>query len=190
MNACRLAQPADADAIQAIYAPVVRDTAISFEYEAPDTAEIARRMHKVQAARPWLVYRAGDGVLGYAYATTFRERQAYDWGIEVSVYVRADVRGRGVGKTLYATLFDVLRALNYCQVIAGATLPNEQSERLHESFGFTRVGVFPSIGYKFGRWHDVVFWALALRDFPATAPSLINVNELVKRPEWQWLTSE
>jgi L-amino acid N-acyltransferase YncA len=190
MSHCRLAKTDDAAAIHAIYAPVVQNTAISFEYEVPDTAEIARRMDKVLASRPWLVYRDGADVLGYAYASTFRERRAYDWGVEVSVYVHADARGRGVGKELYATLFDVLRAQNYCQVIAGATLPNEQSERLHEAFGFTRVGVFPSVGYKFGKWHDVIFWALALREFPARAPGLININELVQRPEWQWLTSE
>ncbi len=189
MNACRLARPDDVAAIQAIYAPIVRDSAISFEYDPPDTAEIARRLQNVQASRPWLVYRAPEGILGYAYASTFRERRAYDWCVEVSVYVHGDARGQGIGKELYATLFRVLRALNYCQVIAGATLPNQPSERLHEAFGFTRAGIFPSVGYKFGKWHDVIFWSLALRDFPADAPQVINVNELVKEPEWQWLIS-
>ncbi|HEY0306254.1 MAG TPA: arsinothricin resistance N-acetyltransferase ArsN1 family B [Longimicrobiales bacterium] len=190
MNHCRLAQSDDAAAIQAIYAPIVRKTAISFEYDPPDVAEMAGRMSKVLATRPWLVYRAGGRVLGYAYASTFRERRAYDWSTEVSVYVHADARGRGVGKELYATLFDVLRALNYRQVIAGATLPNEHSERLHEALGFERIGIFPAVGYKFGKWHDVIFWALTLRDFVGEAPALINVNELLQRPEWEWLTSE
>jgi phosphinothricin acetyltransferase len=176
--------------MQAIYAPVVRDTAISFEYEAPCITEMEARMAKVLASRPWLVYREGGEVLGYAYAGTFRERRAYDWSVEASVYVRADARGRGVGRTLYETLFEVLRAQNYCQVIAGATLPNDASERLHAALGFTRIGIFPSVGYKFGKWHDVIFWSLALRDVTGTAPGLINVNELVRQPEWRWLTSE
>jgi phosphinothricin acetyltransferase len=190
MSPCRLARLDDAAAIQAIYAPIVRETAISFEYDPPEAPEMSRRMARVLEQRPWLVYRDGGAVLGYAYASTFRERRAYDWGVEVSVYVRADVRGRGVGRQLYATLFDVLRALNYCQVVAGATMPNPESERLHGAFGFQRIGVFPSVGYKFGRWHDVIFWSLMLRSLPAVAPELINVNELVKEPEWQWLTSE
>jgi phosphinothricin acetyltransferase len=190
MNHCRLARTEDAAAIQAIYAPIVRETAISFEYDPPDVAEMAARIRKVLVSRPWLVYRDQGRVLGYAYAGVFRERRAYDWSTEVSVYVHSEARGRGVGKELYATLFDVLRALNYRQAIAGATLPNEQSERLHEALGFTRIGVFPAVGYKFGQWHDVIFWALALHDFAAGAPPLINVNELVLRQDWKWLTNE
>jgi L-amino acid N-acyltransferase YncA len=187
MNHCRLAQFADAPAIQGIYAPVVRDTAISFEYEPPGVDEIARRMRKVMASRPWLVYEAERQVLGYAYANTFRERAAYDWGPEVSIYVRDDAQGRGIGRELYATLFDLLRALNYCQVWAGATYPNESSERLHKAMGFELVGRFPAAGYKFGKWHDTVFWRLALRDFPAEAPAIGNINELIQTAEWSWL---
>jgi phosphinothricin acetyltransferase len=190
MNACRLARLEDAAAIQAIYAPVVRDTAISFEYDPPDVAEMERRLARVLASRPWLVYRSADGVLGYAYATAFRERRAYDWNVEVSVYVRADARGRGVARHLYGRLFQLLRALNYRQVVAGATLPNEASERLHASFGFQRLGVLPRAGYKFGVWHDVIFWFLPLHGPAHEAAEPINVNELVQRPEWAWLISE
>jgi L-amino acid N-acyltransferase YncA len=187
MNRCRLAQLTDAPAIQAIYAPVVRDTVISFEYEPPGVEEIERRMRKVLGSRPWLVYEAEEQVLGYAYASTFRERAAYDWGPEVSIYVKEGAQGRGIGRELYATLFNVLRALNYCQVWAGATIPNESSERLHRAMGFELVGRFPSAGYKFGKWHDTVFWRLALRDFPAEAPVIGNINELIRNPEWAWL---
>jgi L-amino acid N-acyltransferase YncA len=187
MSRCRLARLSDAPQIQAIYAPIVRDTPISFEYEPPDVAEIERRMSKVLASRPWLV-REEDGVVqGYAYASTFRERQAYDWGVEVSIYVHPAAHGRGIGRSLYATLFDVLRALNYCQVIAGATVPNPASEKLHEGMGFKLAGHFPAIGYKFGRWHDTKFWYLTLRERPAVAPEILNINELVKTAEWEWL---
>lgn len=190
MNACRLAHPRDAAAIQAIYAPIVRDTAISFEYDPPDVAEMARRVAKVRACRPWLVYEEAGEVVGYAYASTYRERRAYDWNVEVSVYVQAAARGRGVARQLYGTLFDVLRALNYRQAVAGATLPNPASERLHAGFGFQRMGVLPRAGYKFERWHDVIFWYLPLEPASEPAREIINVNDLVQQPEWQWLTSE
>jgi phosphinothricin acetyltransferase len=184
MDVCRLARLADAPAIQAIYAPVVRETAISFEYDVPDVADIEGRLAKVLASRPWLVYQAGGQVLGYAYASTYRERRAYDWNVEVSVYVRADARGRGVARALYSRLFDVLRALNYRQAVAGATLPNEASERLHAGFGFQCMGVLPRAGYKFGRWHDVVFWYLPLSTTAGAAAEPINVHELAKQSEW------
>lgn len=187
MNECRLAKITDAPAIRAIYEPIVRDTAISFEYEVPTLEEMEARMRKVLDFRPWLVYETGGEVLGYAYGSTFRERRAYDWGVEVSIYVRPDAHGRGIGRTLYATLFDVLRAQNYCQAIAGATMPNEGSERLHRSMGFSEIARFPNIGYKFGRWHDVVFWSLRLRELPEVAPQLINIHELTKTSEWAWL---
>jgi L-amino acid N-acyltransferase YncA len=188
MHHCRLAKLTDATAIQAIYAPIVAETPISFEYEVPDVAEIERRMQKVMASRPWLVYETGGQVLGYAYASTFRERAAYNWGVEVSIYVHANAHKRGIGQQLYTTLFDVLRALNYCQVYAGATVPNESSERLHARMGFELIARFPSAGYKFGKWHDTVFWRLPLRDFPEPAPEIGNINELVKTAEWEWLT--
>ena len=187
---CRLARTEDAAAIRAIYEPIVRETAISFEYDPPDVAEIERRMAQVLASRPWLVYRQHGGVLGYAYASTYRDRRAYDWNTEVSVYVHADARGRGVARELYATLFDVLRALGYRQVVAGATLPNPASERLHAGFGFRQLGVLPRAGYKFGLWHDVVFWYLPLSEAADAAADLINVHELVQQPGWAWLTSE
>jgi L-amino acid N-acyltransferase YncA len=188
MNACRLAHTTDAEAIRDIYAPIVRDTVISFEYEVPSVAEIASRVEQVLQNRPWLVLEEAGEILGYAYATTFRSRAAYDWGPEVSIYVRSDVQKRGLGQRLYATLFDVLRAQNYCRVVAGATVPNESSERLHAHMGFQIIGRYPSAGYKFGGWHDVVFWYLPLRSLPETAPALININELVKTAEWEWLT--
>ena len=187
MNDCRLAKSTDAAAIRAIYEPIVRETAISFEYEVPSIEEIESRMRKVMDFRPWLVFEQSGEVLGYAYASTFRDRRAYDWGVEVSIYVRSDAHGRGIGRTLYSTLFDLLRAQNYCQAIAGATMPNEGSERLHLSMGFKEIACFPNIGYKFGRWHDVVFWSLPLRELPAVPTPLININELTKSSEWAWL---
>lgn len=188
MSYQRLARPQDAPQIHAIYAPVVRDTPISFEYEVPTVQEMAGRISKVLERRPWLVHEQDGVVLAYAYATSFRDRAAYDWGVEVSIYVHRDAQHRGIGRALYAQLFEVLRALNYCQAVAGATLPNPASERLHESMGFHELGRYPAAGYKFGRWHDVIFWYRQLRQLPAEAPPIVNINELIQTNEWAWLT--
>ena len=190
MKPIRLARPTDAPLIQAIYAPIVRDTAISFEYEVPTISEMERRIADVLAVRPWLVFESDGAVLGYAYARPYRERAAYAWGVETGIYVDVAAQKRGIGRQLYGALFDVLRALGYYQVWASATVPNESSERLHARMGFELVGRFPAAGYKFGRWHDSVFWRLALRELPAVAPPIGNINDLVKTAEWRWLTSE
>ncbi len=143
----RLATPADAAAVAAIYAPVVRDTAISFEAEPPDAAEFVRRMEATLPARPWLVAEDGGRVVGYAYAGPHRARAAYGWSVEPSVYVDAGARGRGVGRALYGALLAVLRAQGFANAYAGVTLPNEASVGLHRAFGFEDVAVYRRVGY-------------------------------------------
>ena len=162
----RMATPADAAGILAIYAPVVRDSAISFELAPPTVAEMRRRIRKILADRPWLVYESDGVVLGYVYASTFRDRPAYRWSTEVSVYIHEDARGRGLGRTLYRALFEVLHLQGYCTLVAGATMPNGGSERLHTGLGFQLMGVLPAAGYKFGSWHDVAFYHRTLRPLP------------------------
>lgn len=181
----RLASPADAAGVHAIYAPVVRDTPISFEWEVPSEAEIAGRIAKVLAERPWLVYERAGEVLGYVYASTFRDRAAYQWGPEVSVYVRSDAHRRGLARGLYTALFDVLRLQGYCTVIAGATVPNPPSERLHQEMGFRALGHYPAAGFKFGRWHDVALWYMRLRELPPKPPDLLPLATVVGSEDWQ-----
>jgi phosphinothricin acetyltransferase len=160
----RTATPDDAAAVQAIYAPIVRDTVISFETEVPTVDEMQRRIASTLAQFPWLVALDEDHrVAGYVYAGRYAERRAYRWSTTVTAYVRADQRGRGIGRALYTALFDHLRALGYCQAYAGITLPNDASVGLHEAVGFERVGVFRNAGYKLGRWHDVGWWQLSLQ---------------------------
>jgi len=180
----RLATPADAPPVLAIYAPIVTDTAISFEWEAPSVAEMASRIQTVMRDRPWLVYERAGELLGYAYASTFRERFAYRWSTEVTVYIHADARGRGLGRTLYSALFDVLRLQGYCAAVAGATVPNAATERLHESMGFQEIGRFPAAGFKFGQWHDVVFWRLGLKPLPDQPHELIPLGEIIGTQDW------
>lgn len=154
----RLATEDDAAAIAAIYAPYVRDTAISFELEAPDAAAFRAKIREVLKLAPWLVWEEAGAVIGYAYASSFRARPAYRWTVETSIYVRSDVRARGVGRALYAELIDRLVKQGFRRAIGGMTLPNDASARLHQALGFERVGAFHKVGFKFGQWHDVEFW--------------------------------
>ncbi|MFO1327187.1 MAG: arsinothricin resistance N-acetyltransferase ArsN1 family B [Rubrivivax sp.] len=160
----RPARPDDAADIQAIYAPVVRDTPISFETEVPSVDEMRRRIVDTMRQYPWLVALDDAGaVSGYVYAGRYAERLAYRWSVGVTAYVREDCRGRGIGKSLYGALFERLAAQGYCQAYAGITQPNAASVALHESVGFTRVGIFANAGHKLGRWHDVGYWQRAIQ---------------------------
>ena len=160
----RHADRGDAEAIQAIYAPVVRETSISFELDAPSVEDMRARIVATSAELPWLVGVDGGGaVIGYVHAGRHRERPAYRWSIDVTAYVHADWRGRGVGTTLYGRLFELLTAAGYCQAFAGIALPNAASVALHESLGFTPVGVYRNVGFKHGAWHDVGWWQRELQ---------------------------
>ena len=166
----RLATPADGAAVAAIYAPVVRDTAISFEVDPPDAREMAARIATTLPARPWLVAEADGRVVGYAYAGAHRARAAYDWSVEPSVYLAEGARGRGLGRALYTALFAVLRAQGFASAYAGATLPNDASVGLHRAMGFETVGVYRRAGFKHGRWHDVWWGGLDLMPDRTDAP--------------------
>jgi phosphinothricin acetyltransferase len=152
----------DAAACAAIYAPSVEATPISFEVTPPGAAEFAGRIAKYSATHQFLVAEEDGEVLGYAYACSWRERPAYDWSVEVSVYVAAGQQGKGVGRALYVELFDRLRAQGYRIAVAGITLPNPASIALHERLGFVSIGALREIGWKLDRWHDVGYWQLHL----------------------------
>jgi L-amino acid N-acyltransferase YncA len=162
-HSIRLATPDDAPAVHAIYAPFVRDTAISFEYEVPAVEEIRARMERVLAdGFPWLVAESESTVDGYAYASAFRTRKAYQWSVETSIYIHPQRHRRGLGRALYGRLLELLELQGYRSAYGGATAPNPASEGLHRSMGFERVGYQPRVGYKLGAWHDVVWWRKAL----------------------------
>lgn len=174
----RLATPQDAAGIRAIYAPVVRETPISFEIVPPTEEEIGARVGKTLTRYPWLVCTAQERLLGYAYAGGHSERAAYQWSVNVSVYVHSRARRMGVGQALYDTLFAILRLQGFVRAFAGITLPNEASVGFHESLGFSRAGVFSRVGYKMGAWHDVGYWQMTLQPSsgcpapPRSLPSL------------------
>lgn len=158
----------DAPQIADIYAPWVRETAISFELEAPGPEEMARRIESLATDHPWLVVEEDGRLLGYAYATAFRLRPAYRWSVETTVYLDREHTGRGVGRSLYVALLELATAWGYANAFAGIALPNPASESLHASVDFTPIGVFPRAGHKFGRWHDVGWWHRRLS--PADPP--------------------
>jgi L-amino acid N-acyltransferase YncA len=166
--ALRPATPDDATALAAIYAPYVLTSPATFELIPPDAAEMRRRLVKVLEKFPWLVAEEAGEVVGYAYAHTHRERAAYQWSAEVSAYLRQDRHRRGIGRVLYAQLFEILRRQGYVNAFAGITLPNPGSVGMHEAMGFELIGVFRDIGYKGGAWHDVGWYQFALRPRPDT----------------------
>jgi phosphinothricin acetyltransferase len=159
----RRADPArDAAACAAIYAPFVTNSAVSFEEQAPSLAEFIERIQHYQESHAYLVAEIDGEVAGFAYAGPYRERPAYRWAAESSVYVGDRYRHRGVGKSLYTALFQVLREAGFKVVIAGVTVPNPASLALHSALGFQHVGTFPKVGYKHGAWRDVAFLSLQL----------------------------
>ncbi len=164
----RLATEADAAGCLAVYAPYVRETAVTFETEPPTVEELARRIAAAQRHSSWWVADVAGHVAGYAYATRFRDRAAYDWAAEVTVYVDAAFHRRQLARQLYGALLDGLIQQGFCAALAGIALPNEASVRLHEGFGFRQVGLLPNVGFKHGRWHDVGWWHRQLA--PPTSP--------------------
>jgi phosphinothricin acetyltransferase len=142
----------------AIYAPYVHDSVTSFEDRAPDGAEFARRIASISRTHPWLVAENAGELAGYAYASPHRERRAYRWAADISVYVAQHRRGAGIGTALYGALIPLLARQGMRIVCAGITLPNDASVALHESFGLEPIGVYRRIGWKAGAWHDVGWW--------------------------------
>ncbi|MGN6170008.1 MAG: GNAT family N-acetyltransferase, partial [Solirubrobacteraceae bacterium] len=166
----RDADPArDATGCAAIYGPFVSETAISFEERIPTAADFAARIHRIQQTHPWLVAEQDTRVVGFAYGCPHRERAAYRFAAEVSVYIDPVFHHRGIGRGLYSALLGLLREQGLWIACAGIGLPNEASVALHESLGFVPVGVYRKIGYKFGQWWDVGWWQLALRE-PGEGP--------------------
>lgn len=166
----RLATRGDAARCREIYAPAITDQAASFEATVPSGEEMARRIEATLQRTPWLVWDDPDagGVLGYAYAGRHRERAAYDWTAETTIYLDPRARRRGVGRALYGALLEVLEVQGFRLAVAGTTLPNDASVALHRALGFRDVGVFHDIGWKFGSAHDTAWFERPLGD-PAAA---------------------
>lgn len=182
MISIRVATTGDAAAIAAIYAPHVTAGVASFEEFAPDAEEMEARIERVLEFHPWLVAELDGAMVGYAYANKFRERSAYRWAVETTVYVAGSAQRRGVGRLLYSGLLEILRRQGFTQAIAAISLPNDASIRLHEQTGFKRAGVYREVGWKLGRWIDVGLWQAELGD-PGHSPPEPKPFSAVGLPE-------
>jgi phosphinothricin acetyltransferase len=158
----RLATADDFAAIAAITNHYIRTTAIHFGTQETTAEELRSLWREHEALYPWLVSERDGQCLAYAKAGVWRSRPAYRWTPETGIYVHSEHRGRGLGKPLYLRLIALLRAQGFHSLVAGATMPNAASERLHRAVGFETVGTVRAAGCKFGRWHDVIFWQLVL----------------------------
>jgi L-amino acid N-acyltransferase YncA len=173
----RFATVRDAEAVTAIYAPIVESTVISFETVAPSADEMRSRIGNQPSNKPWIVAEIDRTVAGYAYASAFRGRSAYRFGAEVGVYVAEGARRRGVGHALYRSLLHLMTSLGYRRAFAGISLPNDGSIALHRAVGFTEFGIAHAAGFKFGAWHDVGFYecALGTLDIPQHDPLAVDM---------------
>ncbi len=180
----RMASEADAEQMLAIYAPVVRETIISFEYEPPSLAEFRGRVRATLEGMPWLVCDNDGEIAGYAYASPFRTRAGYGWACELTVYVHHGYHRCGIGRALYTSLFRCLALQGYCVAVAAITIPNPASMALHESMGMRRIGTYEKVGYKHGQWLDDGVWQLELQPTPAEPEPPVPWNEVAHLTEW------
>ena len=179
MAVIRLADPKrDARQVAAIYYPYVINTPITFESKPPDGNEMSSRMEDVLTSYPWLVCVHDDEVMGYAYGSQFRTREAYDWSVETTVYVREAAHGMGIGSAIYTGLLECLRLQGFISAVGVIALPNHKSVMLHEKLGFRKDGILPSAGYKNGTWYDVGLWWKKLHNPPAHPETPLKISDL------------
>ena len=181
----RMAKEEDARELLDIYAPYVTDTAITFEYEVPSAEEFADRIRTTQQKYPYLLAVSEDTILGYAYASPFKARSAYDWAAETTIYLKQECQGNGIGKQLYFALENMLKQqniLNLNACIAYTATPDafltNASALFHEHLGYRKVGHFTQCGYKFGTWYDMIWMEKLLGEHPNEPLPVIPITEL------------
>ena len=155
----------DAASILDIYSPYITDTCVTFETQIPSLSDFAARIEKISSRYPFLVCEVNGVIAGYAYASPYGERQAYCYSADLSIYISPAYHRQGIGRMLYENIIVELKERGIYTVYACVTHPNEKSERFHESLGFRKVGHFHNIGYKMGRWLDVIWYELPLREY-------------------------
>lgn len=174
----RVARAEDAAGMLEIYAPHVSYGTCTFETVVPSREDFSQRIEKGLSRFPWIVFEENNRIGGYVYASTHREREAYQWTCECSVYVHPDLKGRGLGSKLYSVLFELLKSQGLFNVYAGISLPNEASIRLHEKCGFQHFAVYENVGYKLGAWQKVGWWKLQLLPYKLNPPPPLKFSML------------
>jgi phosphinothricin acetyltransferase len=159
----RAVKSEDGEAICSIYNHYIEKTVITFEERPLEISEMDERIRKISGKYPYLVWEEADGAInGYAYANAWRERSAYRYSAELSIYLRDGFQGRGMGRKLMKSLIEEVRKTDIHSLVAGIALPNERSVALHEKFGFKKTAHLEEVGFKFGNWLDVGYWQLRL----------------------------
>lgn len=176
----RFATVEDASKILEIYKYYIENTTITFEYDVPTFVEFKERIKNTLLEYPYIVCEYRNEILGYAYAHKVWMRAAYQWDAELSVYIDKDYTGNGLGKKLYKILIEILKLQNVVNVYGCVTYPNEKSDKLHESFGFKKVGIFENSGYKFGKWIGVTWFHKAILDYEKKPRKLKKISQIDK----------
>lgn len=178
----RFATPADAEEILAIYAPYVENTAVSFEEVVPTLSEFKKRIETIQEKYPYLVAQDAAGkIMGYAYAHEFRERAAFQWGSELSVYLTDEAKGKGLGTALYTALIEILKLQGIKEAYGLVTYPNKASDALHTGLGFERMMLQKNAGYKNGSWQDMSWYVKYLDEFEGEPAKPTWIGELLEK---------
>lgn len=181
MKDCKIRKvrvPGDVPEILEVYRPYIENTVVSFELKVPSLAEFEERVRGIQHRFPYLVCTCGNRILGYAYASEHRTRAAYRWNAELSVYLKPEATNRRIGTALYGALIEILKLQRFQNLYGGITLPNPASEKLHERFGFTRIGVHKHTGFKFGRWNSVLWFEKTIGDHSQTPQYPCSIREI------------
>jgi len=174
----RLATPDDAKGILDIYAPYISNTSFTFETEVPSVEEFAERIRTYLINWPWLVCEIDGKIAGYAYATKHRERTAYQWCVESSIYIYDDFQKAGIGKILYTALFEILKKQRFNNIYAVINLPNDKSVAFHERCGFEHFATYEKVGYKLGKWKNVGWWKLSINAYGDEPHPPIKLSQL------------
>ena len=176
----RLANEEDANGILEIYAPYILNTSLTFETEVPDQRAFKERIRSYLIIWPWLVCESDGKIAGYAYGTRYRERVAYQWGTEVSVYIHDDFHRKGIAKALYTAVLEILKNQGFRNAYAVINLPNDQSVAFHESCGFKYFATYENVGYKLGKWKNVGWWQIQLNEYSHEPEAPVKFSELNK----------
>lgn len=182
----RMATAADAQEILNIYIPYITDTAITFEYDIPSVDEFADRIRMTLTKYPYLAAIVDGRIIGYAYASSFKSRAAYDWAVETTIYLSPECQGKGYGKKLYYALEDLLKKqhiinLNACIAYTSTEDPHltNASTLFHEHLGYQKVAHFTKCGYKFGTWYDMIWMEKMLGEHPAQPEPVLAITQLI-----------
>lgn len=174
----RIATAEDAKELLSIYKYYVENTTITFEYDTPTIEEFKNRIKNTLVNYPYIVAEKDNKIYGYTYTSAFKERRAYNWAVETSIYVDVDSSKQGIGRLLYNELERYLKLQNIINVNACITYPNEKSESFHEKFGYKTVAHFTKCGYKFGQWNDMIWMEKFLREHSVPPKDVIPFSEL------------